>query len=521
MRVLVSWIGNADLQAPRAEDKTDVGPVAQAIAARKFDRILLLADQEPARLRVYEGWLLARGSLKPKELTIERVELTSPTNFDAIYSTVTDALDAYLKEVNGQPELTFHLSPGTPAMAAIWVILGKTRYRAELIQSSKKKGVETASVPFEISLAPEFVTDVLRIPDKKLEDLSAGASEEAFRFGGIIYRSEAMERLMAQAKKAAPRSVPVLIEGESGTGKELLARAIHRASTRSAKPFQVVNCGAIPPDLIESELFGHVKGSFTGATGDRVGHFAAADGGTLFLDEIGELPLAAQVKLLRALQEGEIRRVGDAKTMQVDVRIIAATNRELATEVGLGNFRVDLFYRLAVLILKVPPLRQRDGDIAPLIEGLLNRINEQSESAKEPGFKKKKISDDARKLLMQETWPGNIRELENTLRRAAVWSDGKVIEAHDIADAILPIRPHTIGNDGILNRDLSHGLDLQEVLGSVARHYLRRALDLAHGNKSHAAKLLGLSSYQTLTNWSDRYGLSETGMRSASKNAER
>jgi DNA-binding NtrC family response regulator len=207
--------------------------------------------------------------------------------------------------------------------------------------------------------------------------------------------------------------------------------------------------------------------------------------------------------------------------MQVDVRIIAATNRELATEVGLGNFRVDLFYRLAVLILKVPPLRQRDGDIAPLIEGLLNRINEQSESAKEPGFKKKKISDDARKLLMQETWPGNIRELENTLRRAAVWSDGKVIEAHDIADAILPIRPHTIGNDGILNRDLSHGLDLQEVLGSVARHYLRRALDLAHGNKSHAAKLLGLSSYQTLTNWSDRYGLSETGMRSASKNAER
>ena len=239
MRLLVSWIGNADLRAPRAEDKADVGPIAQAIEARKFDRILLLADQEPTRLRAYEGWLRARGPLKPKvALKIEQVELTSPTNFDAIYSAVTGALDAYLKELDDRPELTFHLSPGTPAMAAIWVILGKTRYRAELIQSSKQKGVETASIPFEISLAPEFVTDVLRIPDKKLEDLSAGASEDAFRFGDIIYRSEAMERLMARAKKAAPRSVPVLIEGESGTGKELLARAIHRASTRSAKPFK-------------------------------------------------------------------------------------------------------------------------------------------------------------------------------------------------------------------------------------------------------------------------------------------
>jgi DNA-binding NtrC family response regulator len=174
--------------------------------------------------------------LKPKvALKIERVELTSPTNFDEIYSAATSALDAYLKELDGRPELTFHLSPGTPAMAAIWVILGKTLYRAELIQSSRQKGVETASIPFEISLAPEFVTDVLRIPDKKLEDLSAGANAEAARFGDIIYRSEEMERLVGRAKKAAPRSVPVLIEGESGTGKELLARAIHQASTRSAK----------------------------------------------------------------------------------------------------------------------------------------------------------------------------------------------------------------------------------------------------------------------------------------------
>jgi transcriptional regulator with GAF, ATPase, and Fis domain len=510
MRLLASWIGNADLRAPRAEDKNDLGPIAQAVAARKFDRILLLADQEAATLRAYEGWLRARGSLKRKAgLKIERVQLTSPTNFDEIYSTVTSVLDAYLKELGERPELTFHLSPGTPAMAAIWVILGKTRYRAELIQSSKQRGVETASVPFEISLAPEFVTDVLRIPDKKLENLSAGVSTDAFRFGDIIYRSEPMERVVARAKKAAPRSVPVLIEGESGTCKELLARAIHQASTRSAKPFQVVNCGAIPPDLVESELFGHVKGSFTGAAGDREGHFQAAHGGTLFLDEVGELPLAAQVKLLRALQEGEIRRVGDTKTLQVDVRIIAATNRELAAEVGLGHFREDLFYRLAVLVLKVPPLRQRDGDVGRLIDGLLDRINDQSERAQEPGFRKKNISDDARRLLIREAWPGNIRELENTLRRAAVWSDGEVIEAHDIGDAILPSRPRKAGHEGILDRDLGQGLDLQEIIGSVARHYLGRALDAAHGNKTQAAKLLGLSSYQALTNWLEKYRLAE------------
>ena len=201
MRLLVSWIGNTDLRAPRAENKADVGPIAQALAARKFDRILLLADQEPARLRTYEGWLRARGSLKPKVgLKIEHIELTSPTNFDEIYSGVARVLDAYLKELGDRPELTFHLSPGTPAMAAIWVILGKTRYRAELIQSSPQKGVETASVPFEISLAPEFVTDVLRIPDKQLENLSAGTSDEASKFGDIIYRGLAMQKLCSCKK---------------------------------------------------------------------------------------------------------------------------------------------------------------------------------------------------------------------------------------------------------------------------------------------------------------------------------
>lgn len=509
MRLLVSWIGSADLRAPGSEEEFGIGPVAQALEARKFDRVLLLADQEKSKLRRYEGWLRTRlAGSKRCVLGLEHVQLRSPTDFDDIYSAVTQTLERLLAELPEEPDLTFHLSPGTPAMAATWVILGKTRYKAELIQSSRERGVETASVPFDISLSPEFVADVLRAPDKSLENLSSGGGQEIFKFGDIIYRGDAMRRLIARAQKAAPRSVSVLIEGESGTGKELLARAIHQASMRSGRAFQVVNCGAIPVDLVESELFGHVKGAFTGATRDHVGHFEAANGGTLFLDEIGELPLSAQVKLLRALQEGEIRRVGDVKTVKLDVRVIAATNRELAIEAAAGRFREDLFYRLAVLVLKVPPLREREGDLGPLITGLLARINDQSEQAREPGFLRKKISEDAKKFMIQQLWPGNIRELENTLRRAAVWGDGETISLADIKEAVLPAVVGRAASESILNRPLEQGVDIQSIIGSVAEHYLRRAMVAASGNKSKAAKLLGLANYQTLSNWLEKYRVS-------------
>ena len=213
-----------------------------------------------------------------------------------------------------------------------------------------------------------------------------------------------------------------MIEGESGTGKELLAKAIANEGVRKEKPFRVINCGAIPSELLESELFGHEKGSFSGAIKDRAGYFEEADKGTLFLDEIGELPLSAQVKLLRVLQECEVARVGSSRPRKVDVRIIAATNRDLAEEVRKGRFREDLFYRLAVVVLKIPSLRQREGDIGLLVDALLRRVNE--ECAEEPGYIQKKISAGARNLLLNHPWPGNVRELQNTLRRAAIWSEG-------------------------------------------------------------------------------------------------
>lgn len=389
-------------------------------------------------------------------------------------------------------------------MAAVWIILSKTRYSSELIESSKEGGVRTVSIPFDISA--EFIPDLLRRPDDELERLSSGAAPESAAFHNIIHRSEPMRREMAKARSIAVRNVPVLIEGESGTGKELLAKAIHQSSPRHDKPFIAVNCGAIPAELVESELFGHEKGAFTGAHQKRTGHFVNAHGGTIFLDEIGELPRAAQVKLLRVIQEREVTPLGSSgKPQKIDVRVISATNRSLIREVDLGNFREDLFYRLAVFVLRLPPLRDREGDLGLLIDSLLDTLNQQSEM--ELGLKHKKLSPGARNLLLNHHWPGNVRELQNTLLRAAVLSSGDGIKEVDVRSAIFPAIAQD--RDNVLTRPLGNGFDLQDLLAQVARHYLERALAEAKDNKTEAAKLVGLPSYQTLTNWLKRYGVNE------------
>ncbi len=428
------------------------------------------------------------------------MSLSGPTQFGEIYEAVVDVI---LKKTKtpGRDNLTFHLSPGTPAMAAVWVILGKTRFAATLIESSKEHGVRVASVPFDISA--DFIPDLLLKADEELLARSGGTMPEAPEFSDICTRNPAMKRILGMARHIASRSIPVLIEGESGTGKELLSRAIHRASLRRDGPFMAINCGAIPAEIIESELFGHERGAFTGAERMRRGHFESANRGTLFLDEIGELPLSAQVKLLRVLQDGEVMRVGASKPIKTDVRIIAATNRSLVAEIAEGRFREDLFYRLAVAVLKLPPLRDRQGDLSFLIDHLLTSINE--ENKKEPGYKDKKLSASARNLLLQHRWPGNVRELYNTLLRAAIWSDSATISEQDIRQSLLPAvsTPPT----EILDRPLGEGMQLPKVIETVVRHYLERALQEAHGNKSRAAELVGLPSYQTFSNWMQRYGV--------------
>ncbi len=244
-------------------------------------------------------------------------------------------------------------------------------------------------------------------------------------FEEIVGSAPSFRAALAIAAKAARARIPVLIEGESGVGKEVVAHAIHAASPRAKAPMVKINCGAIPQNLVESELFGHERGAFTGAFDRRVGHFVSASGGTIFLDEVSELPLEAQVKLLRVLEDGEVTPLGARQPVQIDTRIIAATNRRLIEEVEAGRFREDLYYRLNVVQIVIPPLRERAGDIAPLARHLLSRI------AQQPGLRSLGITSEALDLLVRHSWPGNVRQLHNTLFRAAVLCDGDALTPLD------------------------------------------------------------------------------------------
>ncbi|MCW8884891.1 MAG: sigma-54 dependent transcriptional regulator, partial [Motiliproteus sp.] len=293
--------------------------------------------------------------------------------------------------------------------------------------------------------------------------------------------------------------------GESGTGKEVIAEAIHHASPRAGNAFIPVNCGAIPESLIDSQLFGHVKGAFTGAISNRKGFFDEADGGTLFLDEVGELPLAAQAKLLRALQQKEVTPVGESKSHQVDIRVIAATHRNLLAMVEEGTFREDLFYRLAVGIVQLPPLRERADDIPVLVEALMQRLNEDAQG--QPGYVCKNISKSAIEFIKTQRWPGNIRELWNTLVRASIWSDDEILDATHLQQAMIQRDEST--PTGVFAFDVSQGIDANEIIDNTKRYCVEEALRLTAGQKGKAAKLLGLNNHQTLGNWMKQLGIEE------------
>jgi transcriptional regulator with PAS, ATPase and Fis domain len=496
-RVLLSWIGAADLKAAEGAPGADIGPVARAVRDRPFEQLVLLYNYAPDRVEAYVAWLRARTEV---EVTHRPARVTTPTHYGDIYREVMAAVAATLARLGKRAKLTFYLSPGTSAMTAVWILVAKTRHEAELIESSQEHGVVTAEVPFEI--AAELVPSAMRRADEDLDRLAGGLRPERPQFGDIVYRSEVMRRLVERAQLAAAYTAPILLEGESGTGKELLAAAIHATSSRRDGPFVAVNCGAIPKDLVESEFFGHIPGAFTGATKKRPGHFETADGGTLFLDEVSELPAGAQVKLLRALQEKKIQHVGASEETRVDVRIIAATNRDLSREVAAYRFREDLYFRLAVLVLRPPPLRERQGDIGLLIDHLLEQLHAADRAA---GRLPKKLSAGARNQLLRHHWPGNVRELEATLVRAVVWSRGAVIEPADVHEAISTGASSRSAD--VMERPLGDGFKFKDLLGEVTRHYLGRAMGETRGNKTKAAELLGFASYQTLTGWLKKYGV--------------
>ncbi|MDJ0765619.1 MAG: sigma 54-interacting transcriptional regulator [Myxococcota bacterium] len=300
----------------------------------------------------------------------------------------------------------------------------------------------------------------------------------------IIGNTDNLNRVIERARRVTPTDCTILICGETGTGKELLARAIHRESLRSRKPFVAVNCAAMSKELLESELFGHVQGAFTTAVRNREGRFQAADGGTIFLDEIGELPLSLQAKLLRVLQFKEFSAVGESRLRRVDVRIVAATNADLKQMVKEGTFRQDLYYRLNVVQLEIPPLRDRKQDVADLVSHFISKARAKY------GKDVAAISDDALGYLKGHSWPGNVRELENAVEHAVLMCLGEVIQRDDLppVDAI---------DDGEITdfiRPLTdEGIDLQLTLRKIEALYIQQALSQTAGNKNQAANLLGLN----------------------------
>jgi two-component system response regulator AtoC len=313
-------------------------------------------------------------------------------------------------------------------------------------------------------------------------------------FCGILSRSPAMQEIFGQIRRVADLKTTVLILGESGTGKELVARAIHTSGIRASKPFVAVNCGAIPENLLESELFGHVRGAFTDASADKSGLFEQADGGTLLLDEIGEMPLSLQVKLLRVLQEEEIRRVGAAQSKKVNVRVVSATSRNLQADVHSGRFREDLFFRLNVFCITLPPLRERAEDIPQLVGCFAGRYAAGGEN---PPVRS---SPEAMRLLMGYAWPGNIRELENVIERGVILCDGGIITAECLPPAL---RQATERGEPV---SPDENLSIKKAEDAIERDLIRKALIKTGGNRTQAARILEISHRSLL------YKLKEFGI---------
>ena len=494
MNILFSWIGLTDLAAASTDGKGDkgVGPIHQALSSHPFDQAILLYnysdDTKLAEVDHYLKWLSGRCGTK---LIKQHIPLKDPTNYREIWDASKGVIGDYIQATTPETKTYFHTSPGTPQMQVIWIMLAKTTFNAQLIKTTENQaGISTLDIPFEFEA--EFIPDVLAHSQKKIRESIEETSHGSSRFGQLIYSDKIMGELIYDAKRAAAFDdyIPILILGETGTGKDLLAQQIHNESPRKNGPFIKINCGAIPKDIIEAELFGTTKGSYTGAT-DKVGFFEAADSGTIFLDEIGELPLDAQVKILRVIQNKEVTRVGENTARPINIRIIAATHKDLQSEVINNNFREDLFYRLAIAVLKVPPVRERGKDVSLLIDTLFEDISDNMSHVK---GEKKRLSKKAKQLLLNHHWPGNVRELENTLKRMILWSDGVLISEEDCMAQLFSTTSKRSDKSLDVQIDVSNGINLQERIDAYVKAHIADALKHAKNNKSEAARLLGYKS---------------------------
>ncbi|HEY3254221.1 MAG TPA: sigma-54 dependent transcriptional regulator [Polyangiaceae bacterium] len=436
-------------------------------------RVLVVDDEENLRL-------VLRTLLRRHGYEVE----TAESGEDALGMVDSFGPDVVLTDVRmpkmgGLDLLTTLKAKGNEATVIVMSAYGNMDLALEAMKAGAYDYVQKPFKPDEVVLALRKAEEreLLRRENRALRD----EIRKEHRFDDILAKSQKMLDIFRTISKIAEYKTTVLVAGESGVGKELVARAIHHRSTRRGGSFVAVNCGAIPENLLESELFGHKKGAFTDAVQDRRGLFEEADGGSLFLDEIGELPLALQVKLLRVLEEEKIRRVGDVRDIKIDVRIITATHRDLLAETKAGRFREDLFYRLNVLPILVPPLRDRREDIPLLIDHFVARNNVRL------GTSIRGLDTESRRLLFEYPWPGNVRELENTIERAMVLAEGDQIVAQDLPDRLREAR------DPVQMQLATGELSVKKTMRIVEEILIRRALQRTKGNRTRAAEVLEIS----------------------------
>ncbi len=437
-------------------------------------RILVVDDERSMREML--SILLEREGYEAVEAKNgqEALQLFETSIFDLVIS------DIQMPGINGI-DLLGRIKKLAPEVPVLMITAFATAEQA--VDAIKLGAFHYFTKPFNNDEIRALVRNALEKRDLKQENTLLKQDAHAKDgFCGIIGKSPRMRELFIMIQKVAGSLSSVLIMGESGTGKELAARAIHTSSARRTKPFVAVNCGAIPETLIESELFGHKKGAFTGAVADRPGLFEQADGGTLFLDEIGELPLLLQTKLLRVLQEREFRRVGDSVVRKTDVRVLTASNRDLQEQVTAGSFREDLYYRINVVQIVMPPLRERIEDIPLLIEHFFQKYCD-------PGHTGETITPAALKQLMNYPFPGNIRELENIVERSLIL-DRTIISESSLPEQVRSVRTVCLGSEVSIPDE---GMQLEALLEELEKKYLLKALERTGGAKKKAADLLGMS----------------------------
>lgn len=450
-------------------------------------RRILIIDDDRASCSLLRELFQSQGWEAETAQTPERaLELASNERFDVLLSDInlggpTSGIDL-LKHLRGECPVILMTGYGTLETA---------------IEAAREGAWDIISKPFK---PQELIALVERaVESRSAADEPSTVVDESGDQAGMVGRSPAMLEVYKQIARVAPSRSTVLIIGESGTGKELVARSIHQHSAHAAGPFVPVNCGALTETLLEAELFGYIKGSFTGATSDRKGLWEEAEGGTLFLDEIGDTSPAMQVKLLRALQEKEIRRVGATKNIKVDARVVTATNRNLEKEVQARTFREDLFYRLSVVTLTVPPLRERRSDI-PLLAGKFMRG-----AAENAGRDHLRFSEDTIKTLVAYDWPGNVRELESSIEYAALHARGAEINIEDLPPKLQSIEVR----DAARRSPLTALFDDLPTLDELERRYLKHVLEVVDGNRTNAASVMGIDR-RTLYRMAERFGLKLT-----------